>query len=235
MIGAGGFLLIGRASMTGADKFINLSKPEEKIVIHQRRGGTGFILKGKLVELEHIVVKYGKSWMIFKDTGGNRRIAKHDVVFTNETVNHTIPEPIADYIYKIKRDFGVGGLKELNDLHNQLKNITNHEELYQLQQLRDILKDPEKRKVLMRMPIEEIRRLGELLYDGTIMHMENYEDFQESAAPYDLESYTTKKIAHRIYQNKMYMPLGTGDWMKYVLAFGVLIILGAIAYQIFGG
>ncbi len=78
--------------------------------------------------------------------------------------------------------------------------------------------------------------MSELLYDGEIIHMEDYEKFQESAAPYDMESYTQKKITQRIWQYKMYQPMGgAGDYMKWVLAIIVMFIGGAIAYQIFVG
>ena len=236
MIWVGGILLVGRETSTGADKITGVSKPYEKLVFHQRRGGKTFILKGTLAPLEHIVVKNKKDWMVFKDTGSSRNLAKHDAVFTCETVSHTIPEDIAQWLYKQKFKFGVEGLKELRAMHDNLKSIRTHDDLFNIKELRDIFEDPEKKQLLMNMKIEDIRQMSELLYNGEVLHMEDYEDFQESAAPYDMESYTQKKITQRIWQYKMYQPMGAaGDYMKYILAIIVLFIGGAIAYQIFAG
>ena len=236
LIWTGAILLISRETSTGADKITGISKPYEKLVFHQRRGGKTFILKGILAPLEHIVVKNKKDYMIFKDTGGSRNLAKHDAVFTCETVSHTIPEPIAQWLYKQKTKFGVEGIKELDQMYNDLKHVRIHDDLYNIANLRDIMEEPERKQILMEMKIEDIHHMSELLYTGEIIHMEDYEDFQESAAPYDMESYTQKKITQRIWQYKMYQPMGgAGDYMKYILAIIVLFIGGAIAYQIFLG
>lgn len=236
LIFVGGFLLVSREIQTGADKITGISKPYEKLLFHKRRGGKTFILKGTLAPLEHIVVRNKRDWMIFKDTGGGRNLAKHDVAFTSETVSHTIPEVIAQYIYKIKYKFGVDNLKGLKELHDNLRHISSHEDLFSIAALKDVLNDPEKKQLLMEMKVEDLRRMSECLYDGEIIHMEDYEDFQESAAPYDMESYTQKKITQRIWQYKMYQPMGGAmDYMKWVLAIIILFIGGAIAYQIFLG
>jgi len=236
MIGLGIFLLIGREVQTGADKLTMISKPHELIVCHQRKSGKSFFLKGEFAPLEHIVAKYRKDWMIFKDTGGHRDIAKHYVVFTNETVSYTIPETIAEWVYQQKQKFGVKNLNSLKALHDNLKSVHVHEDLYNIDELREILDDPEKKKILWDMSVEDVRNMRELLYDGQITHFDGFEEFEESAAPYDMESYTNKKITQRIWQYKNYQPMsGMGDIMKWVLAIVVLFIGGGIAYQIFFG
>jgi len=236
LIWVGGIMLISRETQTGADKLTGVSKPYEKLVFHQRRGGKTFILRGTLAPLEHIIVKNKKDYMVFKDTGGSRNLAKHDAVFTCETVSHTIPEDIIQWLHKQKDKFGVEGLKELQELYQNLKSIRTHEDLYNIPALRDILEDPVKKQTLMNMKIEDLRQMSDMLYTGEVIHMEDYEDFQESVAPYDMESYTQKKITQRIWQYKMYQPMGgAGDYMKWILAIIVLFIGGAIAYQIFVG
>ena len=236
LIWCGGMLLVGRETQTGADKLTGVTKQNEVIVIHQRKNGKSFILKGTFEPLEHIAVKNKKDWMIFKDTGGARNIAKHPVVFTNETVNYTIPEPIAQWLHKQKKKYGVENLKELKKLHDDLKHISTHNDLENIVALREVLSDPEKKQLLMNMSVSDLRNMRELLYNGEIMHFEGFEEFEEGAAPYDMESYTQKKITHRIWQYKNYQPMGgMGDYMKWVLAIIVLFIGGAIAYQIFVG
>jgi len=229
-------MLIAREIQTGADKLTALSKPHECIVCHQRKSGKSFLLKGEFAPLEHIVAKIRKDWMIFKDTGGYRDIAKHPMVFTNETVNYTIPEKIAEWLYQQKQKYGVNNLQELRDLHDNLKSVHVHDDLWNIKELRSVLEDEDKKQELWNMKIEDIRNMREMLYDGHTTHFDGFEEFEESAAPYDMESYTNKKITQRIWQYKMYQPMsGMGDIMKWVLAIVVMFIGGAIAYSIFTG
>ncbi len=76
--------------------------------------------------------------------------------------------------------------------------------------------------------------MAEALYDGTSANIRDYYDFEESAAPYDMDSFVTHQFAHRTWQFNTYSKMGGIDWQKAVIPVTILLIMGAIAYQIFG-
>jgi hypothetical protein len=227
----GGIMLLGRMKVTGASLLVDLPKPGQPILVHQRRGKQARLMLGKQVDLEHIYSK-GK---LFKDSGGAIRLAGHDVRFTHETVAPTIPPIIAQYVYQVKEKYGTDNLDKLRELHDKLKTLTNYDELNRIEELRPILLDDEKRALILGMEIRDIRNMSELLYDGQILHYDNFEDFNESAAPYDIDSFVTHHIAHRTWQFKAYQGMGAIEWSKIIMPLAILLILGAIAFQIFGG
>ena len=239
MIWIGVLLYVMRSVGTGAFLLNELAKPQEVLTFHERRGGTARLQKGKIDILEHIRTK----GMIFKDTGGGMRIAGHRIVHTKETVNHTIPEWAAQYIHTIHEKYMVEDPESLKRLYEQLKGLKKPipggaiDIAYQLNQIPEMklaMQDPKKREQLLNMELKDLQQMGELLYDGQVIHMEDYEKFQEAASPYDLESYTKKHEIHRMMQWFHYKEMGTSDWMKWVLPIAIMLVLGAIAYQIFG-
>jgi hypothetical protein len=236
LIWTGVILYVGRSKSTGGELFTKLPNPTKVIVLHERRGGSARIRQGIMDILEHIRVKD----MLFKDVGGGFRIAGHRVVLTKETVPHNIPEPIAQYIYQIRNKYKVENLEQLNILYGKLKSLKKTDiipldkQLEMIPELAPVMNNPVGRQQLLEMDIKDLQQMAELLYDGQVMHMEDYERFQEAAAPYDLESYTKRREVHRILQMIHYKDVNAPDWMKYIVIMFVVLIMGAIAYQIFG-
>jgi len=231
LIAVGNFLLIVRLYQTGAFLLVRPPKPKQVILVHQRKGKSSFLLPGKLIDLDHI---YSKN-KLFKDEGGSRRIAGHDVRFTNETISHTLPEVLCQWVHRMKKRYSTEDRNSLLVLHDKLKGITCYDDLNSIPELKEVLLDPEKRREIMKLDLEEIRHMGEMLYDGKIVHFEDYANFTESSAPYDMDSFVTHQFAHRQWQFKTYSQYGGMDWKTIIIPLSILLILGAIAFQIFGG
>jgi hypothetical protein len=235
----GVLLYASRSVVTGANILNELPKPMEVLCLHEKRGGTARLRRGKLDILDHIKLKE----MIFKDTGGGFRVAGHRIVHTKETVNHIIPDWIAQYIHQVSQKYMVDNPEKLKKLYDALKKlkrpmpgiISLEDQLHIIPELELVMKDEDRKQVLLNMSLENLQNMSELLYDGQMVHMEDYEKFQEAASPYDLESYTKKHEIHRMMQWFHYKDINAPDWMKYVIIIFVLLIAGAIAYQIFGG
>jgi predicted RNase H-like nuclease (RuvC/YqgF family) len=115
---------------------------------------------------------------------------------------------------------------DVSSIENQLRAIP---------ELDMVMKDKDKTRALLDMELRDLQNMSELLYTGQIIHMEVYEKFQEAASPYDLESYTKKHEIHALMRWLHYKDVNAPDWMKWVIILFVLLIAGAIAYQIFGG
>lgn len=236
MMWIGMIVYAGRSIGTGANSLNNLAKPGEALSIHERRGGQGKLRRAKLMPLEHI--RIGKE-MIFKDTGGGTRIAGHRIIKTNETTNHNVPDRIVDYLHKVKIKYMVDDLEKLNTLANKLKALKKpipgilslEEELKAIPELNVIMQDTELKQKLLNMELKDIQQMSEILYDGTIMHYEDYEKFQEAAAPYDLESYTKRRDVQRIMEMIHFRDVNAPDWMKYAIILFILLIGAGLAFQ----
>lgn len=242
MIWIGVLLFVMRVVMTHAHLFLPLPRANEVISIHERRGGQGAFRRGIVDVLEHIRMKD----MIFKDTGGGTRVAGHRVVKTMETVNHNVPDWCAQYLYKIRTKYMVDDPKKLKELYEKLKGlkrpikdvITIEDQLKRIPELKPVMEDETKeqqKKELLNMKIEDLQSMAEMLYNGQVIHFEDYEKFQEAAAPYDMESYSKRREIHRMMQMMHYRDVLQSDWAKYIIPICILLILGAVAYQIFGG
>jgi hypothetical protein len=240
MIWVGCLMYAGRSVATGGYLLNELSKPNQVLAIHERRGGSARIRRGALDILEHIRVR----GMIFKDTGGGFRIAGHRIVHTKETVNHNIPEWAAQYIHMIHDKYMVDDPVKLKVMYEKLKGLHKpiqgldvssvEHQLNAIPEFEMVMKDPLKRQSLLDMELKDLQNMSELMYDGQIVHFEDYEKFQEAASPYDLESYTKKHEIHALMRWLHYKDVNAPDWMKWVIILFVLLIAGAIAYQIFG-
>jgi hypothetical protein len=241
MIWVGCLLYAARNVATGGYLLNEMSKPNQVLAMHERRGGTARLRKGTLDILEHIKLR----GMIFKDTGGGCRVAGHRIIHTKETVNHNIPDLLAQYIHQIHDKYMVDNPVKLKLLYEKLKNLHKpipgidissvESQLMQIPELEMVMTDPVKKQMLLNMDLKDLQNMAELLYDGQIVHMEDYEKFQDAASPYDMESYTKKHEIHRMMQWFHYKDINTPDWLKYVTIIFILLIGGAIAYQIFGG
>ena len=233
-------LYAARSVMTGGYLLNEIARPSEVLTIHERRGGQGRLIKGLITELEHIRV--GKK-MIFKDTGGGTRIAGHRIVKTCETVNHTIPDWATQYLYKLRKKYMVESPEKLNELYEKLRSLKKpipgvmsiEDQLKMIPELAIVMQDENKKKDLLDMPLIDLQQMAELLFNGQIIHYEDYERFQESAAPYDLESYTKRRDVQRILEMVHFRDINAPDWMKYVVIIVILFVGAALAYRMIGG
>ena len=241
IIWVGCLLYAARSVATGGYLLNEMAKPGEVLSIHERRGGTGRIRRGQLDILEHIKLR----GMIFKDTGGGVRVAGHRIVHTKETVNHNIPDWAAQYIHMIHDKYMVDSPDKLKRLYDNLKKLNKpvpgidltslENQLKNIPELEMIMKDEDKKRVLVNMDLKDLQNMAEMLYDGQIVHMEDYEKFQDAASPYDLESYTKKHEIHRMMQWFHYKDVNAPDWMKYIIIIFVIVLVAGIAYKMFSG
>jgi len=237
----GVIMLIMRQVGTRTHLFLPLPRANEVISLHERRGGHATFRRGRVDALEHITMKD----MIFKDTGGGTRIAGHRVIKTNETVNHNIPDWTAQYLYQIRKKYMVDAPEQLKRLYEQLKTLRRpipgldassiESQLNLIPELKVLMQDEKQKQTLVNMKLEDLQQMSECLYNGQIIHFEDYEKFQEAASPYDMESYTKRKEVHRLMQANHYKDPMQADWMKYALVIFVLCIAAGIAYAFFTG
>lgn len=240
MIWTGCLLYAARSVATGGYLLNEMAKPQEVLTLHERRGGQGRLRRGKIAPLEHIMV--GKE-MLFKDTGGGVRIAGHRIIKTNETTNYNLPDKIVDYIHKVKEKYMIDDLEKLNTLSVKLKKLkkpipgllTLEDQLKDIPELNVIMQDDSLKHYLLNMDLKGLQQMSELLYDGTIMHYEDYEKFQDAAAPYDLESYAKRRDVQRIMEMIHFRDVNAPDWMKYTIIIFVLFVGAALAYKMMGG
>jgi hypothetical protein len=242
MIWIGPILLIMRMVGTRTHLFLPLPRANEVITIHERRGGQGQFRRGVVDALEHIKLKD----MIFKDTGGGTRVAGHRLIKTMETVNHNIPDWMAQWLFQIRQKYMVDSPEKLKALHDRLNNLKKpigelnsiESQLKQMPELKTIMTDDkykEHKDALLKMDITDLQQMSELLYNGEVIHYEEYERFQEAASPYDMESYSKRREIHRMMQMMSYRDVTDANWMKWALIIFVLVIAAGIAYAFFGG
>lgn len=227
-----------KINQTMVDSFLDPVSVNNVKLIHQRRGKNPNvkILNGKLLDLEHIKTKN----KIFKDTGGGFRWAGHDVRRTHETIFHDLPEWLGQYFYQIKNRYMVDDLKKLHELWDKLRDLqppdecmkTIRQQLEEIPELYEIMKDPKKRNDLLSLSLKELRNMSELLYDGQIIHMEEVENFLEGTTPNELDSFMTQNTAHKFLQFKNYSDTGNVDWAKWAPVMAMLFLAAGIAVAI---
>lgn len=231
LIAIGAIVLIIRIFQTTTNVIIEPSGAKRVVLIHRRRGGRGKFMRGRLGDLEHIFAKN----KVFKDTGGGFRLGGHDFKFTQETVSHDIPEWASDWVHTIKLKYGVNDLIELRGLYNNLKKITTIHDVLKISELRELLKNPDKRKAILDTSLDDIKHLAEMVYDGTSINMDDYERFQESAAPNDLDTLMGQNFVHRELQFRHYNPAGSVNWATLAITFTIIIVGGALAFLMITG
>jgi len=222
---------LGRAKTTGAYHIIDLPQPNSTKLLLIGNSGLRVInaIKG---ELNSLIVK-GKNRMRLKDMGYSNYLCGHEIQLACQTVNITIPVLVLDAINKWKTKWGVRNKKEFIKLYNEIKNISSYADVDKIECLKPIMADPEKRKVILDMSLDDIRNLKEVLYDGTTIDIKSYLDWDETGNPFDNESIIGRTLAHRAEQRTSYKYGGMTDWGKIVIPAVLLLIGGAIAYNIF--
>jgi len=228
------FLYISRAAQVGGHHFTDLAKPDNPIIIHLGNSGAK-IYRGKKTDLNRIEIR-GKHRMNLKDMGDPIYIAGHEVFLSSQTNNYTYPLWVIDLVDKWKIKYGVRNKREWQMLYDQLKNIKNYSDLDEISLLKPVMSDPEKRRFIFDMSLDDIRNMKELLFDGATKNAKAYLDWDESANPYDNESIIKRTLAHRAEQRSTYKVLGGRlDYGAVAIAFFIILVGGAIAFQVFGG
>lgn len=224
-------LIAGRAYQTGVNLFLDLPNSKQAILIHQRRGKhpNASIISGKLTDLEFIRSKN----KMFKDTGGGFRIAGHDVRRTHETVCHDIPEWLGQYFHQIKKKYGVKNSDQLHKLYDQLRMLNAEEpaedQLKKIELLNPIMQDEKKKQFLLDMKLQDLHHMAELIYDGSIIHMEDVEEFIESATPNELDALEKQEFLNEIMREKNYSDPGEFNFSKWFPYITTLILVSAVA------
>lgn len=228
-----------RVYSTGANAWIMLPNPLKTNCIHQGKSGAK-IIRGSKQEPNRIRARgkgYRNSgkWMNIKDTGEALNVAGHDTVITAQDVGHNFPLWVIDYIDTIKRNFKVKDEKEFFDLHDKIKEVKSHEEFFKIPELQPLFEDTEKKHYFEQMELDDIKEMKCLIYDGRVINYKQYLDWSEGATPYDNESIIDSDVSHRLSQMSNFLKGGSGDMMKYVIIMFIIVIIGIIAYQGFGG
>ena len=234
-------ILGGRMKQTNAGAFLDIPNSKEVILFHQRRGKNPNvrILKGKLTDLEFIRTKN----KLFKDTGGGFRIAGHDCRHTHETICADLPAWLGQYLHQIKKKYGVGNVEELTQLYTELKLLNTsedaEEQLSNIKLLAPVMKDEKQKQELLDMRIRDLKQMAELLFDGTTRHMEDVEEFVESATPNELDALEKQEFLNEIMREKNYSDPGEFNFSKWFPYITTLILVCAVAVVmimgVFGG
>jgi len=234
----GVILYHSRMEKTGGGKLGELPDPNITKVFHLGKSGMK-IYNGKKCEPNRIRVKVrqkkGWGYMNIKDTGDNVNVAGHDVVFSSQDIGHTIPLWLVDAVEKWKRHYGVRNEDEFLALYEQIKGITCHDDLKAIDFLKPIVRDPVKWAMLEEVDIDTIREMKELLFDARTINVKEYLDWAEGATPYDNEAIIDSTISQMRSQDLHLLKTPTGDFTKIVIPLVILLLIGGIAYQMFGG
>lgn len=229
-------LFYSRTVSTGAIHFTPLANPNHTILFHQGKSNTR-IIRGKKEEPNRIRAR-GKgrgAYMNIRDMGNNMNVGGHDVAISTQDDGHTLPLWLCDTISKYKRRYGATNEKEFNELYDKIKNISSYNDLANIEFLKPIYNNPEKRSMLLDISLDDLRNMRELLFDGRTIDAKSYIGWSEDATPYDNETIIDSTVAHFRAQDMSLRNLGGIDFVKYILPICILFIMGAIAYQIFGG
>jgi len=224
-------VIVGRAKQTGVDVFLDLPNSKRTICIHSRRGKNpnASIISGKLTDLEFIRSKN----KLFKDTGGGFRLAGHDVRRTHETICHDIPEWLGQYFHLIRKKYGVSNIDDLKSLYDSLKKLDGNEDaikqLEGIKLLNPILQDEKKKQDLLNMRLSDFHHMSEMIWDGTTIHMEDVEEFIESATPNELDALEKQEFLNEMMREKNYSEPGSFNFAKWFPYITTLILVCAVA------
>ena len=224
---------LARASSTGGGLLMDMANPNTVKLFHIGNSGAK-IVNSRKGELNSLLVR-GKNRMRIKDMGHSIPVAGHEVQFSCQTVGFSLPLPILNAIDKWKKRYNVRDKKEFLELYNQIRGIKSYKDLEDIDFLKPVMADPDKRKYLFDMSLDDLRNMSEVLFDGHTLNIKSYLDWDESANPYDNESIISRTLSHRAEQRTSYRFAGGMDWAKIVIPLSILFILGAVAFQIFGG
>ena len=240
ILGMMGAALLGiRIIQVGVGIFINPANIKQVILEDVKTGNTpnARFVKGTLDDLGHIRCKN----KLFKDTGGGIRIAGHDIRRVHEKICFTLPDWLTQYLHQVKVKYRVKNQAQLQSLYKQLQKLdpckSKTEQLEAIIELKDAMfnkEHPEYRECLMKMSFDELINMAELMYDGTVVHMEDAESYIDAATPNELDAYVDQKITHRMSQQRSFTTTGGID-KNFILLIVILLIGAGIAFAIIMG
>jgi len=257
----GVLVLVVRLVPSGLSMFMDL--PNSRIVplIHSRVRGQdpdAKFIKGKRVDLE-IIRAPNKT---FKDAGGGFRILGHSCRRTYETIGFTVPDWVSEYFHKIKTKWLVKNSDEWRQLRKDLQGLnpdkekiqtievngvtqtvktkmSKEEQLREIKYLEPVLNDPQKKKDLLAMDWQALRRMEELLFDGVTHNGEEVELFIDSATPNEQDILERQTFVNELERHNRYKDPGEldfGRWVPWIVILILIATVSAIMLQgAFGG
>lgn len=106
------------------------------------------------------------------------------------------------------------------------------QQLEDIPELKKVMADPEKRKYLLSMSVDELRNMRETLFDGHTYHITDAYRFIDGATPNDVDSFVTQHISHRLDQNRAYQNPNAVNWSMWIPILCVVMVVAAVAIQI---
>jgi len=236
LLWCGMLVYVGRQMGTKGSLFGELANPGRTICLHLGKSN-GKFLNSRKAEPNRLKARGvgRKGNMNIKDMGESINVAGHDLVITTQDDSHNFPVWLIDAIDKYKQRYGLASDKEFKLLYDQIKNITSYNDLYKIPFLKSVMEDKDKRNKVLDLGLDELREMKEILYDGRTIDAKTVLGWYEGATPYDNESLIESEVAHHRAQDSSLRYMGGVDWAKIVIPASIILIMGAIAYQIFGG
>jgi len=171
---------------------------------------------------------------LFKDIGGGFRIAGHSCRRTYETICFTVPEWLSAYFHDIKEKYGLKNSDEFRELKTKLKNLkdpgtsgkTLEEQLKEIELLKPIMQDEEKKQKLLELGYDKIKNLEYTFYDGVTHNGDEVELLIDSATPNELDIIEKQTFLNAINRYNFYKEGFKGDFARYMpwLIMAVLVI-----------
>jgi len=231
LIWCGVMVYVGRQVGTRGSLFGELANPARTICIHLGKSN-GKFLNSRKTEPNRLKAKGvgRKGNMNIKDMGEAINIAGHDVVITTQDDGHNYPLWVIDAVDKWKKRWKVANEKEFINLYNRLKNIKSYAELDQIPFLKPIMENPEHRRKILDLSLEEIREMKELIFDGRTINAKAVLGWSEGATPYDNEGLIESEVAHHRAQDASLRFAGGVDMMKIAVPLFIAMIGLGILY-----
>ena len=223
-------VLAGRNKQTGAGLFLDLPSVDTSISIHSDIANKRLDPNAKFIKLTNIGLgMYKGRKTVFKNTGGGFRIAGHNVVRTHEKLAADLPEWLGQYLHQVKEKYIVKTDDELFELYKQLKQISNNRDIENISILEPVLKDEKRRIELLTMPLEQLQRMQETLFDGETVHMEDVEHFIKLTSPQELDTWIDQEVNKEEREKKRYRDPGVQiDWNKWLPALGMFAFIAML-------
>ena len=246
MVAVGVMLKVSRSVNTGSHLLDDLPKNNEEIVLLEGNSG------GRLIKVKKDIINtvvgtakihgFKKVRIRLHDTGGNTRIAGHEFGIGGENIGYTVPLKILQYVHKIREKYLVEDRQQLIELGRELKALRDPDkfvslemQLEKIELMKPVLADEKLRKQILGMKVQDLRNMTEILYDGTVFNIKAYKDFDATTTPYGNEGIIDRKLAHRSMEQQNYVNKPLSDWGRLVIPITILIIGGALAYQMIAG
>jgi len=230
LIWCGVMVYVARQSSTGGGLFGDLANPARTICLHLGKSN-GKFLNARKTEPNRLRARgvARKGFMNIKDMGESVNVAGHDLVITTQDDGHTVPLWICDLVDKWKKRYKVKSEKELYQLYDMIKNIKSYADLDKIPFLEEVMADPDGRRKILDLSIDELREMRELVFDGRSINVKAYLGWAEGATPYDNEALIESEVAHHRAQDNSLRFLGGMDMGKIAIPiFIVMIGLGIL-------